>query len=283
MYDFNHPLLTAEEELALLRTYKQGREAAQRIEEGESSVALRRQVRLGDQARDELLAGNMRLIRQLAQKFAATAELEDLVQEGILGFLRGLEGFDLDRGLRLSTYAVRWTFAAVQRAAFNTSRDVRVPIHQWERRRKVITTTAHLEGELGREPTADELAEATGFSLEALEELEMDFAGIASLNALVATEEGGALEAGGVIADPQDVEDDALAALVAAENHHLLEVLLPPLERQALMLRFARPGKQAIYREIGSQLNNVSGERVRQLIIRGLQRLQHPAVAGRLL
>src|SRR5262249_41346559 len=128
----------------------------------EQEHALAARVRDGDvEARDHLVRANLRLVVRIARDFTGRGlSLEDLIQEGNLGLVRAVEGFDCDRGTRFSTYASYWIRQSMQRALENMATPIRVPayavdlVHNWRR------TANRLRDELGRPPSEDEVAHA---------------------------------------------------------------------------------------------------------------------------
>ena len=136
-----YPLLTAAEEVEL----------AKKIERGDAS------------AKQRMINSNLRLVVSIAKRYQGHGvAFGDLIQEGAIGLNRAVEKFDWRRGFKFSTYATWWIRQSVQRAVANHAHTIRVPVHVVERRQKLMRATRLLEAELGRDPTTDELAEATG-------------------------------------------------------------------------------------------------------------------------
>jgi RNA polymerase primary sigma factor len=245
-----HALLTAAEEVML----------AKRIERGDAEAKAR------------MINANLRLVVSVAKRYQRQGiALGDLIQDGIIGLNRAVEKFDWRRGYKFSTYATWWIRQACQRAVANQSRTIRVPTHVHERRVKLTRAAKRLELELGREPTGEELAEATGIELKHVEEA-LDVAEVsASLNQTIGSEGDG--ELGDLFADPSasdplEEADDALRrqSVRAAVRG------LPERERRILELRFGFDGPQQPLEAIGKQLG-ITRERVRQLERDALARL----------
>src|ERR687889_2772234 len=140
-----HRLLTPQEELDL----------AKRIETGDL------------EAKERLTTHNLRLVVSIARKYQGLSELclLDLIQEGMLGLIRAVEKFDYRKGFRFSTYATLWIRKAIQRGIADKGRTIRLPVHVAQRERKIATTERQLATKLGREPTPEEIAEATELPL----------------------------------------------------------------------------------------------------------------------
>jgi RNA polymerase primary sigma factor len=237
-----HRLLTAPEEVEL----------AKRIERGDL------------QAKERMINSNLRLVVSIAKRYQGHGlPLGDLIQEGIIGLNRAVEKFDWRRGFKFSTYATWWIRQACQRAISNQSRTIRVPAHVHERRVKLSRVGRQLEAERGREATHEELAEATGFELQHVEEALGAVEANVSLNQTVGDDGDG--ELGDLFADPT-AADPAEEAGDTLRRQAVREALqgLPELERRIVELRFGFDGEQRSLEEIARELR-ISRERVRQV------------------
>jgi RNA polymerase nonessential primary-like sigma factor len=176
------PLLTSAEEITLgkavqaLRTLEEvaeeltlrsGGEAPSletwAAEAGLTPQQLRRRRRMGQRARDRMVAANLRLVVTIARKYASRQlELEDLIQEGNLGLIKAVERFDPTRGYKFSTYAYWWIREGITRAIADKSRTIRLPVHVGESLGKLRKAQQSLWQCLGRTPTIEELAAESG-------------------------------------------------------------------------------------------------------------------------
>ena len=245
-----YPLLTAAEEVAL----------SKRVERGDAA------------AKERMINSNLRLVVSIAKRYQGhDLPLMDLIQEGVIGLNRAVEKFDWRRGYKFSTYATWWIRQACQRAVSNQSTTIRVPVHIHERRVKIARARNQLQTRFGREPTAAELAEATGLAVRYVEEALAVAEASASLNQSIGSDDSG--ELGDLFGDPtaQDPEEEA------AESFQRLAVRravadLPERERRILELRFGFAEETKTLEEIGKELG-IGRERVRQLERDALARL----------
>jgi RNA polymerase primary sigma factor len=228
-------------------------------------VALAKRVERGDlEAKERMINSNLRLVISIAKRYQGhDLSLLDLIQEGVIGLNRAVEKFDWRRGFKFSTYATWWIRQACQRALSGQSATIRVPTHVNERRTKISRAARRLQSELGRQGTREELAEATGLSLQHVEEALDAAEAPVSLNKPIGSEDDG--EFGDLFEDPNasDPAEEAAASLQRQEVRRALAGL-PERERRVLQLRFGFDGEPASLEEIGKELG-LSRERVRQL------------------
>jgi RNA polymerase primary sigma factor len=236
-------------------------------------VALAKRVERGDlAAKERMINCNLRLVISIAKRYQGhDLSLLDLIQEGVIGLNRAVEKFDWRRGFKFSTYATWWIRQACQRAVSNQSSTIRVPVHIHERRVKIARAANQLRTKRGREPTHEELAEATGLELryvtEALEVAEAT----ASLNQTIGSGEDG--ELGDLFSDPA-ADDPSEEAAESFQRQAVRTALanLPERERRILELRFGFEGESETLESIGKELG-LNRERVRQLEREALAKL----------
>ncbi len=249
----NARLLTAEQELAL----------AKRVEEGDEEAV-----------RDFVLA-NLRLVVSVAKKYRGHGlGFLDLIQEGNLGLMHAVHKYDWRRGFRFSTYAVWWIRQAITRALANKSRTIRLPVHMGEALGRMSDVTSRLRGELGRDPTDEEIAGALGMRPRDVQQAMLAARGPLSLETPVGEEEEG--ELGNFIVDEEakGPDEKAYEHLLKDETRRLLEDVLTSRERLILQLRFGL-GDGHVYPmdRIATDMG-ISKERVRQLEAQALKKLR---------
>ncbi|MCX5956193.1 MAG: sigma-70 family RNA polymerase sigma factor [Cyanobacteria bacterium] len=268
------PLLTAAEEIELAHHVQEGKQL-QSLEPEQRTPQQNRRIRMGQRARDRMMAANLRLVVSVAKKYQNQGlELLDLVQEGAIGLERAVDKFDPAMGYKFSTYAYWWIRQGMTRAIDNSARTIRLPIHISEKLSKMRRITRELSHRLGRQPNRLELAHALGTSPDELEELMAQTAPCASLDAHARGEEDRST-LGELIADPASNEHlDSMDRHLQKEHLGTWLAQLNDREQKILRLRFGLEGTEPLtLAEIGRQIN-VSRERVRQLEAKAILKLR---------
>lgn len=251
------PLLTAAEEVAL----------AKRVEAGD------------DAARAHLTRANLRLVVNVAKRYATGGlPLLDLIQEGNLGLMQAVERFDWRRGFKFSTYATWWIRQAITRSLSNDSRTVRLPVHVVETLRKIRRIAPDLATQLERNPTAEELGDV--LKLDPNRIVEIVRAGRSPMSLEQPVGEDGEEPLSDFVEDPEpEAPDGRLLVESLSDDVDRALSILPDRERTILTLRFGLDGNEPwTLDEIGAHFG-LTRERIRQLQVEALRKLQRSQAA----
>jgi RNA polymerase primary sigma factor len=277
------PLLNAWQEVELAKRIEAGLFAEEKLAgdsgvlRADQSIDLEEVAEDGRRAKNHLVEANLRLVVSLARRYTGRGMLFlDLIQEGNLGLIRGVEKFDYARGYKFSTYATWWIRQAITRAMAEQSRTIRLPVHMVEAIGRLARVQRQMLQDLGREPTPGELAAELDMTAEKL--IEVQKYGREPISLHTPLGEDGDSEFGDLIEDSEAIQPgEAVSFTLLQEQLHSVLGTLSEREAGVVSMRFGlTDGQPKTLDEIG-KVYGVTRERIRQIESKTMSKLRHPS------
>jgi RNA polymerase primary sigma factor len=277
------PLLNAGQEVELAKRIEAGLFAEEKLAAGRGVLRPGQRIDLkwvaedGRRAKNHLVEANLRLVVSMARRYTGRGLLFlDLIQEGNLGLIRGVEKFDYTKGYKLSTYATWWIRQAITRALADQARTIRLPVHVVEAINTLARARRQMLQDLGREPTPEQLAAELDMTPEKV--IEVQKYGREPISLHTPLGDDGDSEFGDLIEDSEAIQPgEAASFTLLQEQLHSVLGTLSEREAGVVSMRFGlTDGQPKTLDEIG-KVYGVTRERIRQIESKAMSKLRHPS------
>lgn len=257
------------------------------MNEGEARIVQKKLIELDEiekglkNVRNRLVQANLRLVITIAKKYLNLGlSFLDLIQEGNMGLMKAAEKYDYQKGYKFSTYATWWIRQAITRAIADCAQTVRVPVHIHEAKKKIHNATVALFQELGEKPNLEEIALKAGLPLNKLRKIMQVSGGAVSIETPIGDDES---KLGDFIADPKASSPfKEFVSISLKEEIDKVLSTLTPREEKVIKMRLGIGEKTDFTLEEVGDVFGLTRERIRQIEVKALRKLQHPSRRKRL-
>lgn len=254
-------LLTREEEIELAITVSMARDSA------DDKV-----IRLGKEARDRLIVANLRLVVSIAKKYTYSNDpLMDTIQDGTMGLMRAVDGYQVEKGFKFSTYATWWIIQSISRSIANNSRTIRIPVHVYDTLSKVRRFKRSYVNEHGIEPDIETVSKITGISVSTLKMINLYIEDTISLDNPIGDGDSTLKDSTEDKNNPNPEEYNKIKEL----EEYVAEILqeLDEREQTIIKMRFGIESEEKTLEEIGKILS-ITKQRVGQILSNAIEKLR---------